>query len=325
MLTRLAGVCTRSLKSASGVPEDEEIDFLRAAEAGFPDDVFVARALAWAYLRAGRSGEAVSLFRKILRRKNDAYLWGELYDFINDDRIREAALCKALLLQPKPEFTGNLRLKLACVLIRKGDYARAAFELGLYEETYRRNRWTPASEYHRIMKFIPAGTAPVATGRKYYSEMAAPAGDFIFQEFPRVVYVPVALSERKSRKGNGVRKDIVLVSENGRVVLAPLSMAQVSAENYMEYSFTVQAVSQPKGGRRIVSCVKSEDSPDWKGSIRVFRGTVRFKTDRNGSRYGMLDGCFIPPQIAARMSPETAEASVAGLLKNGKWKAVYLL
>ncbi len=288
-------------------------------------DAALEMALAWAYNRSGRAEDAVALFRRVLRRKNDAYLWGELYDFVKDDRIREAAICKALLLQPKPEFTGNLHLKLACVLIRKSDYAAAAYELSLYEEIYRRNGWALATEYHRIMKFIPSGSVPAETGGRYYSAMAESAGDFIFQELPKTVYVPIALSERKSRKGEGSKADIVLVGANGRVLYAPLSLARVSAGNYMEYSFVVQSVSQPKGGRRIVSCVKSEESPLWRGDIKVISAAVKFKNDRNGNRIGMAAGCFIPPQIAARISTESAEVSLVALRKNGKWKAVHLL
>lgn len=324
LVTRLAGVCTRNLRSGSAIPE-EELNFLKKAAAQFPDDVFVTRALAWAYNRAGRGEDAVALFRGILKKKNDAYLWGELYDFVKDDKIREAALCKALLLQPKPEFTGNLRLKLACVLIRKGDYAAAAYELRLYEETYRRNGWALAAEYYRTMKFIPSGTVPAETGRRYYSAMAESAGDFIFQELPKTVCVPVTLLKRKSRNGKGAKTEIVLVSENGRVLYAPLSLARVSPEKCMEYSFSVQSVNQPKGGRRIVSCVKSEESPVWRCDIKVIGGKVIFRTDRNGNRYGMLEGCFLPPQIAARISSDSETVSVVALLKKGKWKAVHLL
>ncbi len=319
VMTRLAGECTRGLKSALTVPEDE-LQFLKEAKSRFPEDVFVVRALAWAYNRSGQSAAAITLFRDILRKKNDAYLWGELYDFVRDDEIREAALCKALLLQSKPEFTGNLRLKLACVLIRKGDYAGAASELAIYEDTYRKNKWALADEYRKIMKFIPKGTMPIVRDKKYYSKSAASVEEFIFPDVRKVTYIPMALSGRKSRNGKKSGMNVVLVDMKGRVLLAPLAPLKVSLDDYMRYSFILQVVN-----KRIISCVKSEELPAWKKSVRIVSGSVVFKVDKNGSRYGMLDHCFIPPQIVSRMSQGVESVSFVAFQKDGKWKATYLL
>ena len=319
-IVRLACDCTRRFKSHQTAC-DEEIRFLTSAMKVYPDEVFVLRALAWAYRGAGQKDKALSLFRRILKVKNDAYLWSEVYDFVDDGSVKLSVLCKALLLQPKPEYTGKIRLNLAKELVGLRDYGRALYELNIYHDTYSRNAWTIAPEYSRIVGTIPAGTSPKKTGREFYSGYAEVTNEYIFQDVPPAQYIPVCLSERQS---DGSAR-LVLADRKGRGLLASLAAAGVSSQDYARFSYFVRSSRSQTGGRRIISCKKSDDIPSWRNNISCFTGNITLKTDRDGSQYGIIGQCFIPPQLVARLKPGQSKISVVGVRKDGKWKATFLL
>lgn len=311
-------------RASSAAPSAEETDFLERAAKRFPDNVFLLRALAMGYRASGRNNDALSLFRKVLKVKNDGYLWSELYDFLDDDSVRKSALCKSLLIQSKPEFTGKTRLKLACVLIRENDYGHAAYELRTYSETYRKNSWRLSEDYSRIIRFIPAGVAPLKTGREFYAANTMAAEDFVYQESPCVAMIPLMTREVRAKGGKRIVAKIVLSDKKGRVLVIPLSKSGASVSNCMKLSYTVRSYKTEAGPRRIVSCVAADEFPGWRGDVRCFSGLMTIKTDRTGNRYGLVDGCFVPAQLLSRIRPE-ASVTVVGVRKNGKWRATSVL
>ncbi len=310
--------------ASSAVPTDDEAGFLSMAVKRFPDNVFLLRALAMGYGAAGKNDDALSLFRKVLKIKDDGYLWSELYDFLDDDSVRKSALCKSLLIQSKPEFTGKTRLKLACVLIREKDYGRAAYELQTYSDTYRKNSWHLSDEYSKIMRFIPPGVVPVRTGREFYAANTTAAEDFIYQDSPCLTMIPLMTREVRAKGGKRIVTKIVLSDKKGRVLAVPLSKSGASVSNCMKMSYTVRSYKPEAGPRRIVSCVAADEFPEWRDEVRCFSGTVNRKTDRMGNQYGLLDGSFVPSQLLSRIKPE-ASVTVVGVRKNGKWRATSVL
>ncbi len=323
VVVRVACDCARRFKSSSAAGDDE-MAFLKSAREKFPDEIFLIRALALGYSSRGEKDKALSLFRRILKVKNDAYLWTELYDFIEDDSLRLSVLCKALLLQPRPEFTGKIRQKLSCVLIRRKDYAHAAYELKVFRETYLSNSWALGQDYQKIAGHIPPGVQPVRTGPDFYSANTAQAEAFVFEDLPLTQYIPVAFKERTNRKGKKV-KEMVLADSKGRIIFVPFAAAKAPEENYRDFSYLVRSEKQPKGGRRIISCEKSQMLPSWTIDIRYFDGEAKFKTDCNGARFALVGKCFIAPQMVSRLASDKTSISGVAMRKNGKWRAIYLL
>lgn len=311
-------------RASSAVPADEESAFLATAVDRFPDNVFLLRALAMGYRAAGRNDDALSLFRKVLKIKDDGYLWSELYDFLDDDSVRKSALCKSLLIQSKPEFSGKTRLKLACVLIREKDYGRASYELQTYSDTYRKNSWHLSEEYSKIVRFIPHGVVPVKTGREFYAANTTAAEDFIYQDSPCTAMIPLMTREVRAKGGKRIVTKIVLSDKKGRVLAVPLSKAGTSVSNCMKSSYTVRSYKPEAGPRRIVSCVVADGFPEWRDDVRCFSGLMTLKTDRTGNRYGLVEGCFVPAQLVSRTKPD-ADVTVVGVRKNGKWRATSVL
>lgn len=311
-------------RASATVPSVEETNFLELAVKKIPDNVFLLRALAMGYRAAGRNDDALSLFRKVLKIKNDGYLWSELYDFLDDDSVRKSALCKSLLIQSKPEFTGKTRLKLACVLIREKDYGRAAYELKAYSDTYQKNSWHLSAEYSKIIRFIPTGIAPIKTGREFYEENTAAAEEFVYQDLPCVTMIPLMTREVRAKGGKRIVAKIVLSDKKGRVLSIPFSKAGASVSNCMKMSYTVRSYKLESGSRRIVSCIAADEFPEWRDDVRCFSGSVVLRTDRTGNQYGLIDGCFVSAQLVSRIKPEI-DVTVVGVRKNGKWRATSIL
>lgn len=321
-LVHISSQCTRSCRTGSA--SEDLLGFLAASVKRFPDNVFLIRALAMARRSSGDNESALSLFRRVLKMKNDGYLWGELYDFVEDEAVRESALCKALLAQPKPEFTGKIRLKLSCVLIRAKDYGRAAYELKQYEDTYKRNSWHLSADYFKILRFIPSGTVPVKTGKQFYASRVSVAEAFVYQDIPTQVMVPLQLRSGKPKGGKPGIKRLVLADRKGRVVNVPLSKAGACEKDCMDRAYEVRSSKAGNGPRQIVSCVPRASFPEWKDEVRVFSGSPVSKKDRSGNAYCLVGECFVAPQMAPRLSP-SGEATVVAVRKNGRWRATFIL
>lgn len=321
-LVHISSQCTKSCRTGSA--SEDLLVFLTASVKRFPDNVFLIRALAMARRSSGDNEAALSLFRRVLKMKNDGYLWGELYDFVEDEAVRESALCKALLAQPKPEFTGKIRLKLSCVLIRSKDYGHAAYELKQYEETYKRNSWHLSADYFKILRFIPSGTVPLKTGKPFYTSHVSVAEEFVYQDIPAQVMVPLQLRSGKPKGGKPGVKRLVLADRKGREVNVPLSKAGVGEKDCMDRAYEVRSSKVGNGPRQIVSCVPLASFPEWKDDVRVFSGSPVSKKDRSGNAYCLVGECFVSPQMAPRLSL-SGEATVVAVRKNGRWRATSIL
>ena len=323
-LVHISGHCVRLCRLGGDAAPESMLGFLSSAVKRFPDNVFLIRALAAAQRSSGNNEAALSSFRRVLKMKNDGYLWGELYDFVEDDAVRESALCKAMLAQPKPEFTGKIRLKLSCVLIRAKDYGRAAYELKQYEDTYKRNSWHLSADYFKILRFIPSGTVQVKTGKQYYSSHVSLVEEFVYQDIPSQLMVPLLLRPGKPKGGRPGVGWLILADRKGRVVNVALSKAGVSEGNCMDRAFEVRSSKSGGGPRQIVSCVPQASLPEWRDDVRIFSGKAVSKKDRSGNAYALVGECFVSPQMASRIDA-FKEASVVAVRKNGRWRATFIL
>lgn len=75
------------------------------------------------------TGKAIHLYKYLLRRYHDSYLYHELYQLVDDDATKTAILCQAIVNQCREEFRSKYHLELAQLLIKQNLLSRAAYEL----------------------------------------------------------------------------------------------------------------------------------------------------------------------------------------------------
>ena len=86
------------------------------------------RYMAVSYTIVGERQKAVDIYRQLLTRYRDSYLYAELADLTDDPGQRTSLLCQAIMNQHQEQFRTGYRLALAKMLVGRDD-ARAQHEL----------------------------------------------------------------------------------------------------------------------------------------------------------------------------------------------------
>lgn len=87
------------------------------------------RHLAQMHALLSQSDKAIEVYKRLLRRHHDSYLYGELAGLVSDDTQKTALLCQAIMNQRREEFRAKYHLELALLLMRLKLMHRAAYEL----------------------------------------------------------------------------------------------------------------------------------------------------------------------------------------------------
>ena len=101
---------------------------LQEAMRRHPRDKHNQRYMAVVYTIMGEREKAVSIYRQLLARHHDSYLYAELADLTVDPGPKAALLCGAIMNQRQEKFRMGYRLALARLLVGH-DNQRAAHEL----------------------------------------------------------------------------------------------------------------------------------------------------------------------------------------------------
>lgn len=101
---------------------------LQEAVRRYPRDKHNLRYMAVVYTIMGETEKAMMLYRQLLSRYHDSYLYAELAELTTEPGPKAALLCQAILHQRQEKFSQGYRLSLALLLAGRDD-ARAAHEL----------------------------------------------------------------------------------------------------------------------------------------------------------------------------------------------------
>ena len=93
-----------------------------------PRNKYNQRYMAVVYTIMGERDKAVAIYRQLLQRHHDSWLYAELADLTDDPGRKAALLCRAIQNQRQEQFRSGYRLALARLLMER-DKPRAAHEL----------------------------------------------------------------------------------------------------------------------------------------------------------------------------------------------------
>jgi len=93
-----------------------------------PHDKNSLRFMAVVYRIMGERDKAAAIYRQLITRHRDSYLYAELAELTDDAGPKAALYCQAIMNQRQEQFRSGYRLQLALLLMGR-DNARAAYEL----------------------------------------------------------------------------------------------------------------------------------------------------------------------------------------------------
>ena len=106
----------------------QAMPLLQEAVRRHPRDKNCLRHMAVVYRILGERAKAVAIYRDLLTRHRDSYLYAELAELTDDPGKKAALYCRAIQTQRQEQFRMGYRLQLARLLLER-DRAKAAYEL----------------------------------------------------------------------------------------------------------------------------------------------------------------------------------------------------
>lgn len=127
--------------------------FFRKALQINPSNKENLRHLAQLYVRVKLKSQAISLYRRLLERYHDGYLYGELSELITDNDERLRLLCLAIMNTSRESFRAGYRYRLAELLLMTAP-TRAAYEIRKSITARKKSRQPIPADVDRIARIL---------------------------------------------------------------------------------------------------------------------------------------------------------------------------
>lgn len=127
--------------------------FFRKALQINPSNKDNLRHLAQLYVRVKLKTQAISLYRRLLERYHDSYLYGELAALTDDTEEKKRLLVKAIVNTPREIYKAGYRHRLAELLLMT-DPPRAAYEISKSIAARKKSKQPVPADVDRIARIL---------------------------------------------------------------------------------------------------------------------------------------------------------------------------
>ncbi len=154
-------------------PRSKVMPLLQEAMRRLPRDKHSRRNMAVAYHIAGEDQKAADIYRSLLKRHHDSYLYAELAELTTEPGPKAALLCQTILHQRQEKFCTGYHLALARLLVGRDDN-RATYELQRCLAIRKAEGYKPTHDLLRLQQqLVNAHPVTDADQRDFYHRMAA--------------------------------------------------------------------------------------------------------------------------------------------------------
>ncbi|MFG5858986.1 hypothetical protein LDB17_12380 [Dysgonomonas sp. Shenzhen-Wh21] len=202
----------------------------------YSDNNSLKRKYAIILMNNGEKEKARIIYKNLLVLMNEWYIWFEFFKIQTeiDNSLKLALLSKVLLMQSNTDFTGEVRLYLAEVLIEMNLMDNSAIELDLYEKNRIKNGWKLSNKYFSLKNHVSSITIKENKSNKIiYEKYVSIAEEYAYEQIPSIEMVLVAKFKNKEGKD---RLKLVDSNNSIEIVLSPkkhrLSPNEVEGEIY---------------------------------------------------------------------------------------------
>ena len=147
-----------------------------------PSNRFISMYLAQLLYWQEKTAESLDAYKTILRNTPEWYIWKSLGDIVEDNDLRISFYCKALTMMGKEEYIGDLRLKLATLLLEKNK-EQAAYEIEQYMVTYKDKGWNISGDVYLLQAKLQDIT-PSTQSKAFYRSNIEAAENYAYSDIP---------------------------------------------------------------------------------------------------------------------------------------------
>ena len=162
------GIASRPEEYVRGV-----MPFFRKALQQNPSNKDNLRHLAQLYARVKLKSQAIAIYKKLLQRHQDSYLYAEMAELTADAQDRVALLCMAIVKQPKESYNMANRYHLA-ELLHLTEPTRAAYEIRKSIAARKKAGQAIPADVDRIARMLSEYTPVTEAEQKLFYEKQKP-------------------------------------------------------------------------------------------------------------------------------------------------------
>ena len=163
-----------------------------------PDNRFISMYMAQLLYWQEKTDESLDAYKTILRNSPEWYIWKSMGDIIADNDLRVSFYCKALTMMGKEEYIGDLRLKLA-ILLLDSNKEQAAYEVEQYIKTYKENNWNISGDVYLLQSKLQ-GVTPSCQSKTFYRNNIDAAENYVYSDIPTEEFVFVETFKNQEGK-----------------------------------------------------------------------------------------------------------------------------
>lgn len=181
LVENLIGVYTREIKKDRTAASEDFGKLLDKAIAAYPSNPHLPLYRPIVLESRGQKEEALDCYRRLLKRwPRKFFLWSRAEELLPraDTDTRIALLCRAVTLVRDKSFLGDIRLRLAHLLNRKGMNHHAKHELNQYLQLYSSQGWHIKNWYDILCSRVEGAAPGVAPAPTPYDSFIALASQF---------------------------------------------------------------------------------------------------------------------------------------------------
>lgn len=169
------GIAQRSEEYIQGV-----MPFFRTALQHNPSNRDNLRHLAQLYTRVKLKTQAIGIYKQLLQRYDNSYLYAELAELMPEAHERIALLCRAIAKQPRETFNVGNRYRLA-ELLQMPEPTRAAYEIERSIEARKKAGQPIPADVDRMARILSAYTPVTEAEQMLFYERQKPVAEAIIR------------------------------------------------------------------------------------------------------------------------------------------------
>ncbi|MDN3562405.1 tetratricopeptide repeat protein [Vreelandella neptunia] len=164
------------------------LPYLGKAISTYPDNIWLVLNKAKVLLELDRSDDALAFSIEVTRAKSNEYWAWELLGNITakkGDEVSLSCYCKALLCSPDDRYSSKIRLKVATLMIERGQFPEAKYEIKrTLEAKQKEGTKIPAEIEDYITEDWYLDASILASNDEFYRSQKGSAEDLLFSQLP---------------------------------------------------------------------------------------------------------------------------------------------
>ena len=282
-------------------------------------NMYLAQLLYW----QEKMAESLDAYKTILRNTPEWYIWKSIGDIIEDNDLRVSFYCKALTMMGKEEYIGDLRLKLATLLLEKNK-EQAAYERDQYMSTYKEKGWNISGDVYLLQGKLQ-GVTPSTQSKAFYRNNIEAAENYVYSDVPaeELVFVEIFKNQEgkerakliNTRKHLEIKTSITPVLR--KAVIGEVFLVRLSRKNGRFVPLTIHKTGKIESGIK-----KNNSDPNEAKERKTITGIVSMPPKGD---FCFIDHTYYVPEKIKQSNNLQEGQSVKAevrLMPDGRWRVV---